>query len=391
MLALARAACIAMALLMGLPTCRRPAEAPATTRCVNQATEERCLMSVARPRGHARSLGEALDALASSEQRAREVAGVSVAVVWHEAPVLVRGYGLADVPGNLPMRADHVFRIGSITKSFTAAAILKLEAQGRLGLDDPLVRHLPDYTASSAITLRHLLTHTSGIADYVDVSGFGTRQAEAKTPAELVAAFAGLPLEFAPGSQWSYSNSGYFLLGLVIEKITGRTYADFLQAEITGPAGLRDTRYCPDEQDYPRAALGYKNDHGRLVPADAAMMKLPFSAGALCSTASDLVQWLAALSHGKIGSPGSFARMSQPVVLTSGKTYPYGLGLAPRELEGHARVGHHGTINGFGCTLHYYPNDDLYLAVLVNTESEAAKEIAEKLAHVVFEQQSPGR
>jgi CubicO group peptidase (beta-lactamase class C family) len=153
---------------------------------------------------------------------------------------------------------------------------------------------------------------------FLDVPGFGARHADTRTRVELVALFSGLPLEFAPGSAWSYSNSGYFLLGLVIE--------------------------------------------------------------------DDLVRWFAALSHGSVVPPADFARMSQRTVLSGGKSVQYGFGLAPREVAGHSCIGHIGQISGFVSTLHYYPVDDLYIAVLVNTEiEEASNNIAEKIARTVFD------
>lgn len=384
--------CFATGLVMALAACSSPAKPPTSSGSAIESSEYRGAADAADPSRGYGGLSKRVDALVRSAQKDIGAAGVSVAVSWHEKPVLIQGYRFANVAGNEVMRADHIFRIGSLTKSFTAAAILKLESQGKLTLSDPLVKHLPDYTASNAITLRHLLTHTSGIRNYVDVPGFGARRADAKTRAELAALFSELPLEFPPGSAWAYSNSGYFLLGLVIEETSGRTYADLVQAELLGPAGLADTRYCPDAQDYPSAAIGYKHVGGNLALAESIMMTLPFAAGALCSTANDLVRWLSALSHGNVVAPADFGRMSQPTVLSGGKTVPYGFGLAPRAVGGHACIGHIGQINGFASALQYYPVDDLYIAVLVNTEiEEAANDIAEKIARTVFDLKGQAR
>lgn len=381
--------CVAVAFVAGLPTCARSETVPATP--AGHAATTRVDTVGPRSSADERSVATRLDERIRGMQQERGVAGVSVAVVWRGKPVLVRSYGLADVPKNVPMRTDNVFRIGSITKSFTAAAILVLEAQGKLELTDPLAKYLPEYTASNAVTVRHLLTHTSGIPDYLEVPNFGTRMTAAKTRSELAAWFAGLPLQFAPGSDWAYGNSGYFLLGLVIEAVSGKSYADFVSAEILAPAGLHDTRYCPDAQDYARAAYGYKLVEGKLVPDDPAVMKLTFSAGALCSTASDLVKWIATLSRGRSIAPEAFSRMIAPTALTDGRAEPYGFGLALRELGGHVRVGHYGDINGFAAALHYYLNDDLSIAVLVNTEGDAAKSIAEESARIVLDSKEPNR
>lgn len=330
-----------------------------------------------------------LDEAMRLTERGYGVAGIAVGVWLKGQPLLVRGYGLADVLQGVPVRTDHIFRIGSITKTFTAVAIARLAAQQKLSITDPVARHLPALGLDKRITLRHLLSHTSGIPSYTELPSHAEQMHEALTAAQLLAQFAGLPLKFEPGSEHAYSNSGYYLLGLVIEKVSGQSYADFLRTEAYAPAGLTETGYCPDAQNYPDAALGYVRTSGALGPARPLSMTQPFAAGALCSSANDLLRWFDALSHGKLVSAEAYAAMSAPTELNSGQRHNYGLGLSIGDLEGHARVGHSGGINGFATDVSYYPRDELLIVVLVNTEGSPPSGIVEKLARIVLDLQEP--
>jgi D-alanyl-D-alanine carboxypeptidase len=324
-----------------------------------------------------------LDALLRLTERGEGLAGMSVAVLYKGRPVLTRAYGMADVVGNRPLASDGVFRIGSITKTFTAAAILKLAAQGKLTLGDPILSYVPELQHGQDVTLRHLLSHTSGIRSFTAAPWYDAHMAQPLTHAALVAKLD-QPLEFAPGSRYSYSNSGYYLLGLVIEKASGSSYVEFLQRELFQPAGLTSTRYCPDEPSSEHDAHGYANNGGTLEPAKPISMTLPYAAGALCSSAGDLVRWMQALQTGKVIGAAGFSAMSEPTPLPEGRSSAYALGLQRGELAGHARLGHGGGINGFVSDLTSYPADDLYIAVLVNTAGVSAGAISEKIARVVL-------
>jgi CubicO group peptidase (beta-lactamase class C family) len=293
---------------------------------------------------------------------------------------------MADVEHHTPVDADTVFRIGSITKQFTAAEILRLVAAGKLGLDDLLAKHLPDYpTHDRPITLRHLLTHTSGIAEYEHRSWLELHMGETRPAAELVASFAAAPFDFPLGTEWSYSNSGYFLLGQIIEKITGHTYAEEIEAMLAG-AKLSGVRYCPDVQDYPHAAVGYLGT----APAKPIMMEYAFAAGAMCATATGLVGWARALSHGEIVDAAGWAAMTKPVTLADGDHYSYGFGEFVGTLGGHPMVFHNGGINGFSAKLSYYPDDDLYVAVLSNTETADTDTIDAAIGRAALGLPQPG-
>jgi CubicO group peptidase (beta-lactamase class C family) len=305
-----------------------------------------------RPASPHAELAARLDAVATRalEREGASVAGFSVAVAWRGDVVLARGYGLADVGKKRPVASDSIFRIGSVTKQFTAAAIMKLAAAGKVGLDDEITKYLPDYPArGKKITIRQLLTHTSGVKSFTELPWF--LQAKEQIPrAELVAKFAAEPLDFDPGTRWHYSNSGYYLLGLVIEN----------------------------------AAVGYRSKAGKLELAEPLSMDNPFAAGALCSTATDLVAWARALAGRRIVDEAAWKQMSTPVVLADGTTFAYGFGLFFAELSGHPSIGHNGGINGFSSALRTYPADDLYIAVLVNSESSLAELLSTELARAAL-------
>ncbi len=331
-----------------------------------------------------------LDAAVRRAIDGKPMAGLSVAVVVDGTPVLARGYGMADLEGKRPAAADTIYRIGSITKTFTAALILKLAEAGKVALDDPITRYLPDYdTKGATITLRHLLQHTSGIVGYTELEAFWPRSSLPFPRSQLVDLFESQPLQFQPGERWAYSNSGYYLLGLIVEKVTGVSYAEALAEHLFGPAGLRDTSYCTDDMNGPRQAHPYEIEDGKPVFARPIVMSHPFAAGALCSTVIDLARWMAALSGQTIITQPQWAQMSARAKLTGGATMPYGMGLQIGDLDGHRKYGHNGGINGFHSKLEIFPDDRLVIAVLANTGGGLVDEVADKLARAAMHLPEP--
>ncbi len=328
------------------------------------------------------SFARAVDSLAEAAIGSGSVAGISVAVARGGRVVIARGYGLADVARNAPVTPSTVFRAGSLAKQFTAAAILRLAEQGRLSLDDEITKHLPDYPVQGhRVLVRHLLAHTSGIRNYTSLGPrWASRNREPMSADSIIALFAPEPFEFAPGTDFRYNNSGYFLLGRIIEKVTGRRYADVLRDEVLAPLALPATKYCPDEPDPATDASGYAMRGGALVPSAPLSMNHPFSAGALCASAQDLVAWTLALSGGKVVSPASYARMITPEPLADGRRMPYGYGLGLVSVAGHAAVAHGGGMNGFTAQLAHFAADSLIVAVLVNTEGNLADRLAFDIA-----------
>lgn len=310
-----------------------------------------------------------VDSIGRAAAERPEVPGLSIAVARGSDVLLARGYGFADVDQRVPATAETVYRIGSVTKQFTAAAIMQLVEQGKVRLNDPITRYLPEFPMQGhTVTVRHLLQHTSGVKSYTSLGPrWQARMHEDLAPAELVALFQDEPFEFVPGERWSYSNSGYFLLGLIVERASGQSYADYVREHLFQPLGLTQTRYCPNAAGGDMAE-GYMRGIAGPVRALDISMTHPYAAGALCSTVTDLLTWTRALAGGRVVSPASYREMATAGLLDSGKSTDYGYGLAVGDLEGHAKLAHGGGIPGFSAYLAHYPADDMAVAVLVNAE-----------------------
>jgi CubicO group peptidase (beta-lactamase class C family) len=306
--------------------------------------------------------------------------GAAVAIRQGGEVVHSAGYGLANIEWRIPIDAETVFRIGSITKQFTAAAILRLAAEGKLSVDDPLERHLPDYPVGERpITLRHLLIHTSGIKSITAMPVFAEVMRRDLTLAENIALFKEAPRDFAPGERFLYNNSGYILLGAVIEAASGKSYEAFLREAFFDPLGLARTFYLHNDPIIAKRASGYT-----LAPdlknAAPISMTLPHGAGALGSTAEDLLAWELALRTGRVVSATDYQTMTTPGRLNDGATIPYGFGLGRISYRGHASIGHGGGINGFLSSLVHWPDDDLTIAIASNSDAFAVQQAAYALA-----------
>jgi serine beta-lactamase-like protein LACTB len=273
--------------------------------------------------------------------------GAAVLVVRGGRTILRRGYGLASVELGVKVEPGQLFRIGSVTKTFTAAAVLLLVEEGRVALDAPIGRYLAGTPrAWRAVTVEHLLTHTSGIPSFTEARGFWRRAAQDLTPEESLQSIWNEPLQFRPGTAWHYDNSGYVLLGMVIEKVSGQRYGDFLQERILGPLGLSHTRLGDTRALIPGMVSGYAPGP---VPAAPISLQQAFAAGALVSTVDDLAAFTLALHQGRLLKPETVRRMTTPYRLRDGSENPggYGYGLSIRRLGGRTLVGHAGDIDGF--------------------------------------------
>jgi D-alanyl-D-alanine carboxypeptidase len=331
------------------------------------------------------ALASTVDSLVANALAEGPVAGMSVAVVRGKDTVVMKGYGFADVENDVPATAQTVYRIGSITKQFTAAAVMQLVEQNKLALDDSIGKHLPTIPAGwRGVSLRQLLNHTSGIPSYTSAGPRWTTRMRVDLPHDtLIGIVAGDSMDFAPGSQWRYNNTGYYLLGMLVERITGRSYADDVRERLAAPLRLRATMYCEIRPIIKRRAQGYQvGPDDKLVNAEPLSMTQPFAAGALCSTVGDLVAWQRALAAGRVVKPASYAAMTTPEGVAVGSHY--GFGLASETVEGRARVQHGGGINGFNSMLIYFPADTLSIAVLGNTNGPWVDRIANNIARAAL-------
>ena len=312
-------------------------------------------------------LAASVDSLVRAYQRETFAPGVSVAVVRGGRDTLVyRGYGLADVENEVPATPATVYPIVSLTKQFTAAAVMRLAEEKRLALDDSIGRYLPELPAGwRGVRIRQLLNHTSGVPDHPVLLR------EEMEPDSVLRLAGNGEFEFAPGTQWSYSNVGYLVLGRLIEKVSGEPYARHLEARFFRPLGLMATRYCDEDALIRHRAAGYVQRDTGVVNAPRNSMRVVFAAGGLCSTVGDLAAWSHALATGRVVSPASWARMTTP----EGAAENYGYGLIVTSFEGHRMVGHGGALAGFRASSAYLPDDSLSVTLLTNLGSENPEEL----------------
>jgi CubicO group peptidase (beta-lactamase class C family) len=295
----------------------------------------------------------------------------ATAIVIQDGKVLLRkAYGMANLELGVPMAPDMVFELGSVTKQFTAASILLLQERGQLRVEDEITRYLPDYpTHGQTITLENLLTHTSGIPSYTGLPEWFPHIREDLKPADLIALFKDKPLEFNPGERWAYDNSGFFLLGAIIEKVSGKSYERFVEEEIFQKLGMTHSRYGHPEEIVPRRASGYsKNDQG-FRNADFISMNHPYAAGSLMSTVDDLAIWDRALGGETLLKKASLDRMFTAYKLKSGLSTHYGYGMGVFDFEGRRILQHGGDINGFTTDVTRVPEERLFIAILSNNDA----------------------
>jgi CubicO group peptidase (beta-lactamase class C family) len=327
-----------------------------------------------------------IDAVVEAPIKAGRVAGASVAVARGNQTIVERGYGLADLQLDVPTPSRAIYEIGSITKQFTAAAMLLLAEDGKLSLDDELTKFLPDYpTKGHRITLRQLHNHTSGIKGYTELEEFGEFMLLKKPKEELVKLFSSKPFDFAPGEDLIYNNSAYFLLGLIIEKVSGQSYADFVKTRLFDKVGMKDSSYCSERAIQKNKVHGYDTENGALVLKRYLDHSWPYAAGSLCSSAHDLVLWNRALHGGKVLKPESYRTMTTPGTLADGAPVRYAMGVALLDVGGRRVISHGGGINGFLSHAEYYPAEDLTVVVLFNTAGPVNPQtIAREIADAVL-------
>jgi CubicO group peptidase (beta-lactamase class C family) len=293
----------------------------------------------------------------------------SALVADHGTPIFRKGYGLANMEWNIPNAPDTKFRLGSITKQFTATLVLQMMEEGKIDLNAAIARYLPDYPKPNGdrITIHQLLNHTSGIPGYTELPQFGSIMREARQPEQFLSVFSGLGLLFEPGTKFSYNNSAFFVLGVILEKLSGKTFEQLLQQQILTPAGMKDTGY---DSTYPllaKRAAGYDDTLDGFRNTSYIDMTLPYSAGSLYSTVEDLYLWDQALYGDKLLKPASKEKMFSPGLSD------YGYGVYIRKSSGVTTIEHGGGINGFN-TIISHDLESRRLVVLLNNTGGAPLE-----------------
>ena len=326
------------------------------------------------------AIADAVDDYVNATLAQHTIPGASVLIVRDGAIVKAQGYGFANLELRVPASADTVYQSGSTGKQFTAAGILLLAEDGQLSLDDRLATYFPDAPAAwHRITIRDLLTHTSGLRDYqVDLHRDYTED-------ELLKVMEALPIDFEPGTQWSYSNSGYLLLGLLTSKLTGEHWSDFQAQRLFKPLGMSTTRVISEADIVPNRAAGYELDaKGEVKNQDWVAPSLNRCAdGALYYTIKDLAAWDSALRANQFLKPPSSAAWIQPVHLADGSRYPYGFGWFIHEQRGHRLVEHGGSWQGFRTEIARYVDQSLTVVVLTNLAAAEPETMAHEIAGLI--------
>jgi D-alanyl-D-alanine carboxypeptidase len=323
-----------------------------------------------------------VDTYLKSQMREHRIPGLTLKIIRDGKTIKTAAYGLANVELNVRAKPETVFEIGSITKQFTAAGILLLAQEGKLSVDDKISKYLKDAPEAWAnVTVRHLLTHTSGIKSYTGLDGFQIWRH--LTQEQFIKAIGRERMEFQPGDSWKYCNTGFNLLGYIIENVSGRNYWDFMAERVFHPLDMQATTNRLLSLVIPNRASGYEQTNHVWMNRDCDLTEV-FSAGAIASTVGDLAKWNAGLDGERILNAASKEQMWTPVKLNDGRTRKYGFGWNVDAMDGHKNIGHGGSTSGFSASIQRFPDDHLAVIILTNTDEQIATTLAKKVATFFF-------
>ena len=311
--------------------------------------------------------------------------GCAVLIAKNGQIVFEKAYGSADLELGVPMKSDMVFRIGSITKQFTAVAILQLVEKGKMSLSDSVQQFVKNYRFKGyTITIENLLTHTSGIKGYEEIDAKIPNAIRVDFPPEqVIDSLDKLPLDFPPGTKYNYSNSNYFLLGKIIEEVSGMSYQDYLKQYLFMPIGLTSTYYDKPNEIIKNRAKGYTNIEGEYSNSGFISMSLVYSAGAILSNVNDLFRWHQALFKGDLLKKETLLKVIKPFQLNDGTISHYGYGFFIRDENDKQSIGHGGAIDGFRAMEIYYPSKDIFIVLLCNNEQDSFMELFNNISSLV--------
>lgn len=330
------------------------------------------------------------DSLFQASVDSSQIAGASVLVYQNGKNLIKKTYGYASLELSVPIPTGGVFEIGSVTKQFTAAAILKLAEANKLSLDDDFTQYLDFDTNGRKVTIDNLMNHTSGIPSYTEIPEFWDLSIQEHPRDSLVRLVESKTFMFEPGEALIYNNSAYFFLGLIIEKVTGQTYEEYLQETFFGPLGMDNTSYCSTSEVTKNKVYGYSYTPEGLKQKEYLNHTWPFSAGSLCSTTEDLLIWMTALHQGNLLSETLYQSLITPGQLKDGSIVLYAKALVNYLDFGNHRIGHGGGINGFLTDTRYYPQEDLYMIYLVNTTGpKGASYFADAITWELIDKKTP--
>ncbi|MBU1014383.1 MAG: beta-lactamase family protein [Bacteroidetes bacterium] len=312
--------------------------------------------------------------------------GCVILVALKGKVIYQKAFGMANLELNVPMDTNMILGIGSITKQFTAVAILQLVEQGKLSLDDDITKFIKDYpTHGHSISVRHLLSHTSGIKSFGDIDGWNANKERIDFSVdELINEFKNQPMEFAPGTKWSYCNSGYTLAGKIIEIVSGMSYPNYLKEKLFKPTEMSNTYYGNNQKVIKNRAYPYQAVNGEMINAEYVSISQRFSSGSIITTAGDLLKWNEALKRNILINPKSLEIARTEFKLNDGTGTGYGLGWNISDVNGSIAYEHAGSINGYRSNAIYLPNEDVFVVILTNRDYDSPSDLSVKIAALII-------
>ncbi|WP_188616913.1 serine hydrolase domain-containing protein [Cloacibacterium rupense] len=329
-----------------------------------------------------------LDSLISVEFKEKDGPGLVFLVSKNGKAIYEKAIGKANLELNVDLKNENVFQIASMTKQFTAVAILILEEQGKLNVNETVSKYIPDYPNGDKITIHHLLTHTSGIKDFTKIKALKDISQKEMTPEMMVDFFKNEKVDFLPGEKFEYNNSGYVLLGYIIELVSKESYENFLKKNIFDKAGMKNTFYATDRQIVKNRAYGYHKKESGYVNKTVISYSIPFSSGALMSTSADLLKWQNALTQNKLLKKENLEKAFRKNHLNNGEEFSYGYGWHLKDIKGIPTREHGGHLFGFKSMAVYIPSKDIYAVTLSNCDCNSPTEITKKIAEIMLKNYS---
>lgn len=333
----------------------------------------------------AQNLDKKIDSLLSNVFADKNGPGGAFMVAKAGKPIYQKAFGKANLELNVNMNTFNVFQLGSITKQFTSIAILMLEEKGKLSVSDPISKFIPDYPNGNNITIHQLLNHTSGVKDFTKMKSIAQIAQQNLSPKELVGFFIDEPIDFKPGEKFEYNNSGYAVLGYIIELITQETYENFIQKNIFEKAGMSNSRYANDVAIIQNRAYGYHKKSSQYVNKTKISFSIPYASGALMSTLEDMLKWQNALNQNLFLKSNSVKKAFTKSKLNNGEVVNYGYGWHLLSINNISTREHGGSIFGFKTMGVYFPNQDIYILGLSNCDCNSPTQVTRDIAKIVIE------
>lgn len=334
---------------------------------------------------NAQKLDQKIDSLILSEFKESDGPGGVFMVAQKGKPVYQKAFGMANLELDAKLNINSVFQIGSMTKQFTAIAILMLEEQGKLKVSDPISKYIPSYPNGNNITIHHLLTHTSGIKDFTKMKTIADIAQKEMTPEEMVNFFKNEPVDFAPGQKFDYNNSGYVVLGYIIELTSGETYEDFIRKNIFDKIGMTNSYYATDRKIIKNRAYGYHKKSYGYVNKTVINFSVPFASGSLMSTLDDMLKWQNALNKNLLLNSKNEIKAFTKYKLNDGKEIEYGYGWHLKSINGTATREHGGSVFGFKSMAVYIPSEDIYVLGFSNCDCNSPTQLVKDIAKLSLE------